>query len=70
MSFGQAVLLFLTYLGHWDGLNDYFKNSLHIELRYVTTYYVNFCAFFLFVLIFLSFLKVAQQVDFTPLKTL
>lgn len=57
MSFGQAVLLFFTYLGHWDGLNDYFKNSLQIELRYVTTYYVNFCAYFSFVLIFLSFFK-------------
>lgn len=57
MSFGQAVLLFFTYLGHWDGLNDYFKNSLLIELRYVTTYYVNFCAYFSFVLIFLSFFK-------------
>ena len=69
MSFGQAVLLFFTYLGHWDGLNDYFKNSLHIELRYVTTYYVNFCAYFSFLFFFL-FLKVAQQVDFTLLKTL
>ena len=54
MSFGQAVLLFFTYLGHWDGLNDYFKNSLHIELRYVTTYYVNFCVFF-FVRSYFSF---------------
>jgi len=70
MSFGQGVLLFFTYLGHWDGLNDYFKNSLHIELRYVTTYYVNFVLIFGSFLFFFLFLKVVQQVDFTPLKTL
>ena len=46
MSFGQAVLLFFTYLGHWDGLNDYFKNSLHIELRYVLFFVCSYFSFF------------------------
>lgn len=52
--FWASCSSFFTYLGHWDGLNDYFKNSLHIEWRYVTTYYVNFCAFF-FVRSYFSF---------------